>query len=152
MSAVRFLLKAVLAIALVLATSLPLFAQVDRGIIEVVVLDESGATLPGVTVTARRPETGQQLVEVTGTNGLARFPSLPPGTWEIRSELPGFAGAGVDGIALRVGQTSRVNFTLRPSASETITVQAASEVVDVYKTDASTNILPEQIEMLPVAD
>jgi hypothetical protein len=152
MSAPRFLLKVTLAIALVFATAFPLFAQVDRGIIEAIVLDESGATLPGVTVTARRPETGQQQVEVTGTNGVARFPSLPPGTWELRTELSGFAGAGVDGISLRVGQTARVNFTLRPTASETITVEAASEVVDVYKTDASTNILPEQIEMLPVAD
>ena len=36
--------------------------------------------------------------------------------------------------------------------AETITVSTTVPLVDVYKTDSSTNIVPEQIESLPVPD
>lgn len=139
-------------ILLMFLLSLPLAAQTDRGVIEVVVLDESEATLPGVTVTVQRPDTGFTSVEVTAANGLARFLALQPGTYSVRTDLAGFAPIALSDVALRVGQTNRLTVVLRPQASETITVEAASEVVDVYKTDTSSNIVPEQIEMLPVAD
>lgn len=127
-------------------------AQVDRGVIEVITLDEQGQLIPGVTVTLARPEVGLELVGVTGGNGVARFPALAPGTYQVQAELAGFARLNQTGLAVRVGQTRRVEVVLRPEASETITVTAASNLVDVYKTDSSTNIVPEQIESLPVAD
>lgn len=135
-----------------LALALPAVAQVDRGIIEVVALDDSGGVLPGVTVTLTRAETGFQAVEVTGVNGLARFLALQPGTYAFTTDLSGFAPVSQDAIVLRVGQTNRLTVALKPAASETITVEATSGVVDVFKSDTSSNITPEQIEFLPVAD
>jgi hypothetical protein len=133
--------------------AVPAFAQINKGIIEVVVLDEQGGTLPGVTVTVSRPETGFQNTIITGETGLARFQALDPGNnYQFVAELSGFAPITQRGIALRVGQTQRLTITLRPAASEAITVTAAADVVDVYKSDTSTNIVPEQIQMLPVAD
>src|SRR6185369_7556195 len=41
---------------------------------------------------------------------------------------------------------------MQAASSESITVSADVPVVDVHKTDSSTNILPEQIEQLPVPD
>jgi hypothetical protein len=148
----RFRLPALVSLALLLLLAFPLAAQVDRGTIELVATDESGATLPGVTVTVRSLATGVEHVEVTPTNGIARILALPPGTYSVRAELAGFATVAQEQLPLRVGQTARLNIVLRPAASEAITVTAASEIVDVYKTDTSSNIVPEQIEMLPVAD
>ena len=42
--------------------------------------------------------------------------------------------------------------TLSPAVTETIDVSTTVPLVDVYKTDTSTNIVPEQIESLPVPD
>ncbi len=137
---------------LILLFAFPLLAQVDRGTIELVATDETGGTLPGVTVTVRSIDTGAEHVEVTAANGIARVLALPPGTYSVRAELAGFATITQEQLPLRVGQTARVNVVLRPAATEAITVTAASEIVDVYKTDTSSNIVPEQIEMLPVAD
>ncbi len=148
----RHRLPAFVSLLLLLLFALPLAAQVDRGTIELVATDETGATLPGVTVTVRSVETGAEHVEVTATNGVARVLALPPGTYSVRAELAGFATITQEQLALRVGQTARLNIVLRPAATEAITVTAASEIVDVYKTDTSSNIVPEQIEMLPVAD
>ncbi|HEV8434870.1 MAG TPA: carboxypeptidase regulatory-like domain-containing protein [Thermoanaerobaculia bacterium] len=142
---------AILAAALVLM-SVPAFSQVDTGIIEAVALDQSKAALPGVTVTVSRPETGFQTAGITDTAGLARFPALRPGSYLVSFGLEGFATVKEQKVALLVGQTAKFSVTMRPAASESITVVAEAPIVDLHKSDSSTNILPQQIESLPVAD
>jgi hypothetical protein len=144
------LLAATLAAALVAA---PLYAQTADAIIDVVVSDETGQVLPGVTVTVARPETGLSRTATSGEVGTIRFVGLPPGSYEVRFELPGFATA-TQKLVLRVGQTARIDVDMKLAAvQETIEVTAeASAIVDVFKIDSSTNIVPEQIQDLPVAD
>ncbi len=138
----------------VLATMLaiPSFAQVDKASIEAVALDQAKAPLPGVTVTARRAEVGIELVDVTDAAGVARFKALAPGKYQISFALEGFAPVKEQNLTLLVGQTAKIAVTMQQAASETITVSASVPLVDVHKTDSSTNIVPEQIESLPVAD
>jgi len=84
---------------------------------------------------------------------MARLIALPPGTYTVKIELQGFTSVEQAGVTLRVGQTARVNVTLRVAqVSETVNVTGEAPLVDVYKTDSSTNIVPEQIESLPVAN
>jgi hypothetical protein len=139
-------------LSLVALVAFPAFAQIDKGTIEAIALDQSQAPLPGVTVTLTRPETGYQAVAVTDTSGTARFPALTPGTYEVQFALEGFAPLAAQRLALRIGQEAKVNAVMQASASETITVSADAPVVDVHKTDSSTNIIPEQITSLPVQD
>jgi len=140
-----------LATALLLLT-LPAFAQIDKASIEALALDQSKAPVPGVTVTVTRPETGWSSALVTDTAGAARFTSLTPGEYQIAFALEGFAPVKQSKMVLRVGENAKVAVTMNPSASETITVTAEAPIVDVHKTDSSTNIVPEQIQSLPVAD
>jgi hypothetical protein len=144
----RKLIFAVLATMLAISS----FAQVDKASIEAVALDQAKAPLPGVTVTARRAEVGLELVDVTDAAGVARFKALAPGKYQISFALEGFAPVKEQNLTLLVGQTAKIAVTLQQSASETITVSASVPLVDVHKTDSSTNIVPEQIESLPVAD
>ena len=148
-------LYALLALAMVLF-AIPAFAQVDKGSIEAVALaketDQSKAALPGVTVTLTRPETGYEVTAVTDTSGLARFLALQPGSYQLSFTLEGFAPIKAQKVTILVGERAKVSVTMQQSASETITVTAAEPVVDVHKTDSSTNIVPEQIQQLPVAD
>ncbi len=67
----------------------PIAAQEQRGSIEGVVKDSSGAVLPGVTVEARS-SAGAVLSSTTDTEGVYRFPSVAPGTYEITATLQGF--------------------------------------------------------------
>jgi len=137
---------------LVLVFAVSAFAQVDKASLEAVALDQSKAPLPGVTVTVSRPETGFQSVAVTDSSGTARFTALAPGAYKVQFTLEGFAPTAAQNVTLRVGQEAKLGATMQASASETITVSAESPIVDVTKTDGSTNIIPEQIESLPVAD
>ena len=54
-------------------------AQDFRGRINGTVTDNSGAVLPGVTVTASGPALIQPQVQVSGAEGDFRFLALPPG-------------------------------------------------------------------------
>jgi hypothetical protein len=127
-------------------------AQVADAVLEVVVGDEAGAPLPGVTVTTSRADTGLSRQAVTDGVGVARIPALPPGVYQVRVELSGIPPVTQENVALRVGQTGRVKVTLQMRQAEAVTVSAEVPVVDIYKTDSSTNIVPEQIQELPVAD
>lgn len=148
---IRVLTRAAAAAILLFAAGIAA-AQVADATLEVVVSDESGTPLPGVSVRATRSDTGLTRQSVSDGVGVARIPALPPGTYQLLVELPGIPPVRQENVALRVGQTARVKVTLQMRQAEAVTVSAAVPVVDVYKTDSSTNIVPEQIKDLPVAD
>jgi hypothetical protein len=142
-------LAAVLGLVLL---ALPAAAQVNTSTIEIVVTDNSNQPLPGVTVRVTSPATGLDLNTVTAAAGTARIAALPPGTYDVVFELQGFNPLTQKGLVLRVGQTQVLHVMMTATLSESVTVTAAAPIVDVHKTDSSTNIIPEQIETLPVAD
>jgi len=126
-------------------------AQVADAVIEVLVQDESKAVLPGVTVTVLRPDTGYTQTNVTDAAGVARFIALPPGTYTVKVELSGFATISQEGVTILVGQTAKLTMAMKVGGvAETVNVVGESPMVDIYKTDSSTNIVPQQIEALPV--
>ena len=65
-------------------------AQVAGANLDGVITDDSGAVLPGVTVTIRNQANGATLVVTTSVEGVYRAVALPPATYEISAELPGF--------------------------------------------------------------
>jgi carboxypeptidase family protein len=128
-------------------------AQIADATLELVVVDQTQQIVPGATVTARNPATGFTATTVTDAIGLGRIRALPPGTYDVTVELSGFAPVEQRAVAVRVGQTVRLNVTLSPAqVSESVTVVGQAALVDIHKTDSSTNIVPEQIESLPVQD
>src|SRR4051794_30996361 len=80
----------------------PVAAQEQRGSIEGLVKDSSGAVLPGVTVEAKSPGSGV-LSSVSNENGTFRFPSVLPGTYEVSANLAGFKPAKVADVEVRLG-------------------------------------------------
>ena len=67
----------------------PVLAQTGDGNLRGYVKDESGAVLPGVSVTATSPELLAPVATVSDGAGLYRLNNLPPGTYVITAELPG---------------------------------------------------------------
>jgi hypothetical protein len=134
--------------ALVIA-ALPAFAQEQRGAIEGVVSDATGAVVPGATVEARSSAGGVQST-VTDAQGTYHFLTLAPGTYVISATLPGFTSVRVPDIRLSLGQTLKVDMALRVSTvQEEVTVTGEAPIVDVTSTQRSTSIREEFIEALP---
>jgi hypothetical protein len=142
----RAQILAVLTAALLAAW--PAAAQEQRGSIEGIVKDTSGAVLPGVTVTA----TGDQgaLDTMSDAQGVYRFPSLLPGTYVVSTALQGFQAAEVSNVGVSLGQIKKVDFAMSiAGVTETVSVMAESPLVDVRQSARSTNIRAEQVALLP---
>lgn len=115
------------------------------------IVDESRALLPGVTVTATNLATGRQFVAVTGDDGDYRLLGVPPDTYTLRAELPGFTTAVVEKVELLVGQNVFVSFTLQlATVEETITVTGEQPLVDLRSAQVGGNIDRRQMEELPI--
>ena len=138
---------AILLVALALAV--PAFAQEQRGSIEGVVRDASGAVLPGATVDAQS-NVGAPISTSTDANGNYRFPSLPPGNYKVTANLQGFVAREVVDVRVGLGQIKKVDFSLPLSGvTETVQVTAVTPIVDVRNSSRQTNIRAEMIELLP---
>jgi hypothetical protein len=128
------------AFVLVLLVAVPAWAQ-TTGTITGTVTDNTGALLPGVTVTATSPALMGTQTAVTNEQGVYRFPSLPPGEYALKYTLTGFGTVNREGIIITIGFTATVPVQLAvATVTEVVTVTGASPVVDVKNTNIQTNI------------
>src|SRR5690349_5453503 len=84
-----FRLAVVVFICLSVATT-ALHAQ-GGAVISGKINDAQGGALPGVTLTLRNVESGVVRQGVSEVDGAYRFAGLPPGTYDLDAEIPGFA-------------------------------------------------------------
>ena len=119
--------------------------------IEGAVKDNTGANLPGVTVTLTSPALQvSQLVSVSDATGNYRFSNLPIGTYRLNYELSGFATLVREDIRLTVGFAARVDVIMQlAGVEETITVRGAGPLVDVSHTGGGTTITQEILSAIP---
>ena len=152
-SPARSLVRIVAIAALLGSLATPAMAQVNTAIIDVIVTATDKTPLANVKVTVVNPERGFSMDADTGEAGTVTLAALQPGVYDIHFERDGYLPLTERAIALLVGQTVVVHATMLPRPTETITVAGgAPQVVDVRKTDSSMNVVPEQIEYLPVPD
>jgi hypothetical protein len=127
-------------------------AQDFRGRINGTVTDNTGAVLPGVTVTTSSRALIQPQVQVTGEDGSYRFLALPPGVYEVAFELAGFQSVKRENIRVVINQTLTVNQQLQVAQlQETVTVTGESPIVDTSTTTLATNFTRELLTEIPNA-
>jgi hypothetical protein len=115
------------------------------------VKDAQGGALPGVTVTATSPDMIRPASATTDAEGYYRLVNLPPGTYEITAELPGFSAFRREGILLRGGATFQVDITMAlGTLQETITVTGETPMLEVSKAGNVLNIDGEFQKELPI--
>src|SRR5581483_10295443 len=90
-----------------------LFAQVDRGNIQGVVSDPSGAVVAGASVRIVSAATNLTQSTVTGPGGNYAFFNLPIGTYIVSVEGKGFARSETTGVQVEVNQQAKVDVTLQ---------------------------------------
>jgi hypothetical protein len=130
----------------------PAEAQTGSASLLVHVLAEADEPLPGVTVEVVNSETGLRRRASTDLTGGVVMIALPPGLYEVIAGLEGMDAPAAQAVSLHVGQRARLTLELRPQVTDAVTVTGEVPLVDIYRTDSSTSILPQQIESLPVAD
>src|SRR4029079_12083772 len=139
---------------LVLALLLPLAAlgqsQAAGGSIEGTVTDESGAVLPGVTVSIKNPANAVSRDATTDARGVFRAPLLPVGAYDITAALDGFTTVHQADVTVAIGQTVTLEITLKvAAAAESITVTAEAPIIETTRGAQASNVGPRAIQNLP---
>lgn len=139
-------------IAVLLIASATLFAQTRTGTLKVIVIDDEGAVLPGVSLTLSSPVMMGEKTLVTNVLGEALFINLTPGVYEIASSLEGFQGKTSKAISVSLDRQTVLQIELKPAVvEESITVVAVSPAVDTTKSVIAEYVTHETVESLPIA-
>jgi len=134
-----------------LLTSSVALAQLSTAQLSGRVADESGAVLPGVTVTATQTDTGFVRSDVTDGSGAYTLSNLPTGPYRLEASLQGFRTYVQTGIVLQVAGSPVVNVSLSVgSLEESVTVEGAAPLVDVKSAGISEVVRNEEIVQLPL--
>jgi outer membrane receptor protein involved in Fe transport len=115
------------------------------------VTDESGAVLPGVSVTATQTDTGFTRTVVSDDSGAWVMPNVPIGPYRLELALQGFRTYVQTGIVLQVNASPVITAALAlGSLEETVSVEAAAPLVDVRSAGISDVVEQERIVELPL--
>ena len=147
--AFRVVLGVLAGVSLFVATAA---AQVTNGQIQGRVTDQSGAAVPGVTVTLESDALIRPMVDVTAASGRYEFPIVPIGTYTVTFELTGFKRVQRQNVIIETGFQAEVNAQLEVGGlEETVEVSGAAPIVDTRRTSTGATFNREVMDNIPTA-
>lgn len=138
------------ALSALLSTLSLMFGQAVSGTINGYVSDTAEAFIPGAKVTITNTGTGAVTSRTTDEAGLYVATNLPPGTYSVAVEAPGFRRTVQENVELRIDSAVRVDLRLELGAvTEQVTVSGAAPILKTEKTDVGQYIPEQQLRELP---
>jgi len=129
------------------------FAQggVATGELHVTVKDPSGKLVTNATVTARNPAKALERSAAGNSQGEYRLLALPPGSYTVIVEAPGFAKITAENVAVTVGQLADLPLTLSVAGTqEIVNVSSTAELVETTRTSTTNTVEQKSIDNLPI--
>ena len=150
MSRQGYRLPSLLWAVLLLIVSVAASAQDTTGSISGTIVDSSGASVKGATVTLTNTDRGRALRTLTTNSaGFYTATSLPLGTYSVRVSAGGFSNEVVTGLVLHVNDALTVNRTLVVGRTdETISVTADEVQLNFQDATSAGLINSTQIDQL----
>src|SRR5215475_9255573 len=150
MGGVRDVNKAVVVAVVAIFSVCCLYAQ-TFGEVTGRVTDPSGAVIPGASLTLTNVNTSGVRNVVTTEPGTYTFPSIPPGFYRLRTELPGFKTAVSEPFEVQVQQVVRLDVVLQVGQiSETVEVAATADLLQSETATVGAVIENKIIAELPL--
>jgi len=129
-----------------------LFSQTSTtGIINVNVVDASGAVVPDATLELQDTSTNDIRRASTQAGGAYSFQGLQFGTYRLNVSKTGFAEAVIENVQVQTSRITDVKATLSLGrTTQSVDVSGASPVVEASASTLSTTIDTKQVVNLPV--
>jgi hypothetical protein len=144
-------LRLIVTLLVLALSSSPLFGQAVNATLLGTITDPSGATVPGVKVTVVEVATGSTHQTVTNESGNYTIPDLPPGTYSVVAEAPGFKKDTHQNVDLLTNSSTRIDIAMvTGSVSETVLVTTAPALLQTDRADISVKIEARQVADLPL--
>jgi Carboxypeptidase regulatory-like domain/TonB dependent receptor len=126
-------------------------AQTGAASLTGIVNDQSGAPVPGATVTATKQDTNVAYTGVSNEAGNYTLTSLPLGIYVVKAELTGFKTTVTKPIQVEAKQILRLDFKLDVGAIEdSIEVSARSPILQTESATVGTVISGTTVGALPL--
>jgi len=151
MKRITQLFSSSLLIALLLASAV--HAQTGNASLSGQVKDQTGAVMPGTTVTVKNNATNVAVTTTTNSEGRYTFTNLIPGEYTLTASFQGFKNLERGNIVLRVGDRVGIDLSMEVGGSaERVTV--TSEVPLLRTEDVQTGLVIDnrRIQELPQYD
>ncbi len=144
-------IRYILILGIILVSSSPLLAQMDRGTLTGTITDPSGLPLSGAKVTATHQGTGLNREVVVPDSGGFAMPALPIGHYSVTVQANGFKTVRVDDVELQVGTHRTLDLQLE-LAGAAMEVEVRGEAAPLERSSAEIGsvIQENQINTLPV--
>jgi hypothetical protein len=142
-----------LAVILCLAfAARPAPAQSVGATLQGTITDPQGAVMPGAVVVVTNVETGWTREQVSDEHGWFRLAALPPGAYEVKAQLTGFATQIRRGLTLTTGQEATISVALQlATVLESVTVTGESPLIETTRNSLGTSVTRNQLDSLPLA-
>src|SRR5580698_2073378 len=126
------------------------FGQETRSTLTGHVGDPQGAGIPDTAIAITNTGTGVKTNVKSNSAGVYTVPFLQPGTYRIDASRAGFKNYSHTGLVLQTEQTVTENITLSVGAvSDTVTVEAATPLIDTATASTGQTLTAEEVEDLP---
>ena len=127
------------------------FAQLLQGSISGNVSDASQAAVASAKVSATDENTGLTRAAVANSTGVYDIPVLPPGTYKLTINAPGFQTAVRTGVVVAAQTATRVDVMLNVGAvTESVQVAASATSLQTDRMDVRSELGSQQLSNLPV--
>jgi hypothetical protein len=126
-------------------------SQATTGNIEGRVVDQQGAAVPNVSVSATNQDTGFGKTVVTGEDGNFVFVLLPPGNYRVETAAAqGFGAAKYENIRVTVGAKNTLEIVLTAGGSvNVVDVTDEGQGVETTRTSVSSTVDERRVLNLP---
>jgi hypothetical protein len=129
----------------------PARAQILYGSIVGKITDQSGATVPGATVTITNKGTNQSRESLADSVGGYDFPNVIPGTYVIKVTATGFTTFAKTDVPVTINNVTRVDVVLQlGSMTETVTVVAEASMLQTDRSEVRAEVTSKELVDLPV--
>lgn len=139
-----------IAFLFILLSSTIVSAQTFRGTILGTITDPNGAVVPNVKITVKNTSTGLERETTTDGEGNYTVAELPIGTYELRTELIGFAKTLVQNIVVEVASERRVDVKMEVEAGFICILTVGEEQVETTTNTLGGTIRAKAAEDLPI--
>ena len=128
------------------------WGQMTSGDLVGTVVDNTGALVPKVTITATNQATDVKTTTTTNASGEYRFTNLPVGSYTLSASAQGFATVGVKDVLVILNQTNTQKITMNVGqVATTVEVSAAAPPIDTTTAQLGTTYDLKQSADLPIA-
>ncbi|MBE0659850.1 MAG: TonB-dependent receptor [Bryobacteraceae bacterium] len=128
-------------------------AQVLYGSLVGNVTDQSGAAVPGATITVVNAQTNLSRTVTANTSGIYSVSSLPPGTYTVRVTQAGFQDSVTTDVPVTLNNATRVDAQIQlGQVQQSISVTADSAaLLQTERAEVRSEMTAKSLQALPVA-